>query len=301
MLKPEKMGGGKAPKNAIPGEMKMGFQSINVRKLSGGCGAEVLGVDLRSLSNSQMDEIRQAYIDHGVIFFRDQTLTPEEHIAFARRWGQIDINRYFPATAEYPEIAEVRKEKTQKENIGGNWHTDHSYDVAPAMGSILLARELPEEGGDTLFANMYAAYEGLSDGLKKTLDGMRAVHSTLHVFGAAGFYKATDQAAGFTGEDKMSEVTHPVIITHPESGRKALYVNPAFTIAFQGWTEMESRPLLEYLYRHATKPEYSCRFQWRDGSIAFWDNRATWHSAVNDYHGHRRLMHRITIAGVPLG
>ncbi|MDE1172617.1 MAG: TauD/TfdA family dioxygenase [Parvibaculaceae bacterium] len=279
----------------------MGFQTINVRKLSGGCGAEVLGVDLRDISNHQMDEIRQAYIDHGVIFFRDQTITPLEHIAFARRWGQIDINRYFPANAEYPEIAEVRKEKSQRNNVGGNWHTDHSYDVAPAMGSILVARELPEEGGDTLFANMYAAYEALSDGLKKTLEGMRAVHSTAHVFGAAGFYKQGDQAGGFKGQEEMIEVTHPVVITHPESGRKALYVNPGFTIGFQGWTEAESRPLLEYLYRHAVQPEFTCRFQWRDGSIAFWDNRATWHSAVNDYHGHRRLMHRITIGGVELG
>jgi len=273
---------------------------IRLRKLTPNCGVEVLGVDLNHLSNSQMEAVRQAYIDHGVIFFRDQKLTPEEHIAFARRWGDIDINKFFPANQQYPEIAEVRKEKDQKTNIGGGWHTDHSYDQIPAMGSILLARELPEEGGDTLFANMYAAYDGLSDGLKKTLEGMRAIHSNAAAFGAGGYYKNSDQGAGFKGESLVGEAVHPVIVTHPLSGRKALYVNPGFTVCFEGWTVEESQPLLQHLFRHATRPEFTCRFQWRDGSIAFWDNRATWHYAANDYHGERRLLHRITIGGEAL-
>jgi taurine dioxygenase len=260
----------------------------------------VLGVDLANPSNSDMETIRAAYRDYGVIFFRDQKLTPEQHIAFARRWGGIDINKFFPANGQYPEIAEVRKEKEQKVNIGGGWHTDHSYDREPAMGSILVARELPDAGGDTLFSNMYAAWEALSDGLKKTLEGMRAVHSNAHVFGAAGAYKSSDQASGFKGESLVGEAVHPVVITHPLSGRKALYVNPAFTTHFEGWTPMESKPLLDYLYVHASRPEFTCRFEWREGSVAFWDNRATWHFAVNDYHGEKRLMHRITIAGGPL-
>jgi taurine dioxygenase len=279
----------------------MNGSAIEVKKLSAGCGAEVLGVDLRNLTNSQMETVRQAYVDHGVIFFREQTLTPEEHIAFARRWGDIDINKFFPANGQYPEIAEVRKEKEQKTNIGGGWHTDHSYDASPAMGSILLARELPDDGGDTLFASMYAAYEALSDGMKKTLGRLRAVHSNAIAFGAAGFYKNSDQAGGFKGEGLVGEASHPVVITHPESGRKALYVNPGFTQRFEGWTDMESKPLLDFLYAHAVRPEFTCRFRWAPGSIAFWDNRATWHYASNDYHGHRRLMHRITIAGAPLG
>lgn len=274
--------------------------TATVRKLTAGCGAEVLGVDLRRLSNSEMETVRDAYRDYGVIFFRDQQLTPEEHIAFARRWGEIDINKFFPANGQYPEIAEVRKEREQKTNIGGAWHTDHSYDPTPAMGSILVARELPEEGGDTLFSNMYAAYEALSDGMKKTLSAMKAVHSNALAFGAAGFYKNSDQAGGFKGESLIGEATHPVVITHPLSGRKALYVNPAFTTHFEGWNALDSRPLLDFLYAHAIRPEFTCRFQWREGSVAFWDNRATWHYAVNDYHGERRLLHRITIGGCAL-
>jgi taurine dioxygenase len=279
----------------------MGGAGLEVRKLTGGCGAEVLGVDLRRLTDDQWQAVRRAFIDHGVIFFREQQLTPEDHIEFARRWGSIDINKFFPADGSYPEIAEVRKEKAQTNNIGGGWHTDHSYDQVPAMGSILVARELPDEGGDTLFANMYAAYEGLSEGLKRTLGSMRAVHSSRHVFGAeAGYQKTADLKGAFGNTHLVGDAVHPVVITHPESGRRALYVNPAFTLQFEGWTADESRPLLEYLYRQAVRPENTCRFRWADGSVAFWDNRSTWHYALNDYHGHKRLLHRITVAGSKL-
>src|SRR5215467_13218864 len=161
----------------------MSYATIEVRKLTGGCGAEVLGVDVNTLSNSQWGEVQRAFTEHGVIFFRDQKLTPEQHLAFARRWAPIDVNRFFKAVEGYPEIAEVRKEPEQKTNIGGGWHTDHSYDAEPAMGSILLAREVPDEGGDTLFSNMYRAYDALSEGLKQTLNGLRAIHSPEHVFG----------------------------------------------------------------------------------------------------------------------
>jgi taurine dioxygenase len=273
---------------------------MQVRKMTGGCGAEITGVDVKRLSNSEWDAVRNAFAEHGVIFFRDQQLTPEQHLDFARRWAPIDINRFFTAVDGYPEIAEVRKEKTQQKNIGGHWHTDHSYDQAPAMGSLLLARELPEEGGDTLFANMYLAYEALSDGLKQTLRGLRAVHSSRHVFGAGAAYKATDLKDNFKGEDQVGDAVHPVVIRHPLSGRPALYVNAAFTTHFEGWSVEDSKPLLEHLYRHAVRPEFTCRFRWAPGSLAFWDNRATWHLAVNDYHGERRLMHRITVAGCEL-
>ncbi|MBL8674285.1 MAG: TauD/TfdA family dioxygenase [Rhodospirillales bacterium] len=279
----------------------MGYETITVRRMSGACGAEVLGVDVTSLSNAQWEETRRAFAEHGVIFFRDQKLTPEQHLAFARRWGPIDINRFFKAVEGYPEIAEVRKEPEQRTNIGGGWHTDHSYDPEPAMGSILLAREVPDEGGDTLFSSMYAAYDALSDGLKRTLEGLNAVHSDEHVFGAKG-YNARNTEGGRIGNVHATrgEVVHPVVIAHPESGRRALYVNSAFTLRFEGWSVEDSQPLLQHLYRHAVRPEFSCRFRWAPGSIAFWDNRATWHYAANDYHGERRLMHRITVAGTKL-
>lgn len=276
------------------------MSDVTVRRLSGGCGAEVLGVDLANLSDADWQAVREAYRSYGVIFFRDQHLTPEDHIAFAERWGPIDINKFFTADGRYPEIAEVRKEPDQQQNIGGGWHTDHSYDEVPAMGSILVARELPPDGGDTLYANLYAAYEALSEGLKETLQNLRAVHSSRHVFGQGSAYQQTDQKGTFGNQHLVGDAVHPVVVTHPDSGRKVLYVNPGFTLHFEGWTREESQPLLEYLYRHAVRPEFTCRFRWAEGSVAFWDNRCTWHYASNDYHGERRLLHRITVGGVPL-
>ena len=281
----------------------MSVDPIRVVPHSSALGAVISGVDLSApLSDAAFSVIRQAYQDHGVIFFHEQRLSPEQHIAFAQRFAPVEINRFFKAVPGYPEIAEVRKEPEQRSNIGGGWHTDHSYDVEPAMGSLLLAREVPPQGGDTLFANMNKAFEALSPSLQRTLEGLRAVHSTRHVFGAgAGYAKALDigdrignQAAA------VQDVVHPVVIRHPESGRPTLYVNPAFTVGFDGWTQAESEPLLKFLYQHASKPEFACRFQWGEGSLAFWDNRATWHYAMNDYHGHRRVMHRITVKGGPL-
>lgn len=274
---------------------------IEARPTSGAVGAEILGIDLsRDLEDSDIEELRAAFNEYGVIFFREQNLSPEQHIAFAERFGQININRFFKAAPGYPQIAEVRKEPGQKTNIGGGWHTDHSYDQVPALGSILLAREVPPFGGDTLFASMSHAYEALSDGLKQTLEQLRAVHSSRHVFGAASQY--VKDASGRLGNtaDATQDASHPVVMRHPGTGRKTLYVNPGFTLHFEGWTAAESKPLLEFLYTHAARPEFQTRFQWREGSIAFWDNRATWHFAVNDYHGERRLMHRITLEGVPL-
>ena len=250
-----------------------------------------------------MQTLRAALRDHGVIFFREQRLTPEQHIEFARQWADIDVNRFFTPVPGYPEIAEVRKEPDQVTNIGGGWHTDHSYDLEPAMGSILLARELPPRGGDTLFASMTAAFDALSPGLKRMLRGMSAVHSSQHVFGARSGYSKNPEIKGRIGNaDKVTaDVVHPVVIRHPESGREVLYVNSAFTLRFEDWTAQESEPLLQYLYRHASKPEFTCRFQWSEGAIAFWDNRSTWHYALNDYHGNRRLMHRITVRGSAIG
>ena len=262
-----------------------------------GCGAQVKDVDLARLTPAEAATLRQALFDHGVLIFRGQSLTPEQHIALAESLAPIDVNRFFPAAPGYPMIAKVEKTAEQTTNIGGGWHTDHSYDREPALGSVLYAREVPDHGGDTLFSSMSAAYDALSDGMKHTLSGMRAVHSSRHVFGVG---KKDDDPRYKNAEQATQDAIHPVIVRHPDSGKKVLYVNPGFTLHFEGWTADESKPLLEQLYRHAARPEFGCRFQWRQGSLAFWDNRATWHYAVNDYHGARRLMHRITIEGVGL-
>ena len=272
---------------------------LDIRPFNAAVGAEIRGVDLAEpMSPSVLDRVRGALADRGVVFFRDQILTREQQIALARQFGDININRFFAHEEGFPEIALVAKEPHQTKNIGGGWHTDHSYDQIPAMGSILYAREVPPSGGDTLFASMYAAYDALSDGLKRTLAGLRAVHSSRHVFGVR-----RPELKGRIGNPELAtqDAVHPVVIPHPDSGKQALYVNPGFTVRFEGWTDEESRPLLDYLYRHAVRPEFTCRFQWQEGSVAFWDNRATWHYAANDYHGHRRLMHRITVEGCKLG
>lgn len=264
-------------------------------------GMEISDFDMTTLDADGVAVIKAAVADHGVVVLRDQQLSPEQHIAFARAWGGIDVNNYFPANGGYPEIAEVRKAETQMVNIGGGWHTDHSYDQIPAMGSILVARELPPVGGDTLFASMGAAYDALSYGLKATLATLSAVHSADHIYGHDGAYASTDQAGELKGRDLKTRAVHPVVIRHPVTGRQLLYVNPAFTLHFEGWTREESLPLLTYLYEVAMREEYQCSIRWQPGSVAIWDNRSTWHFARNDYHGHRRVMHRITLTGEPIG
>ena len=280
------------------------FKTITATPISPTLGAEINGVNIAGgVTDKQLAEIKQAFSDYAVIFFRDQDITPDQHIEFAERWGKINVNRFFQAVETHPQIAEVRKEADQKRNIGSMWHTDHSYDQIPALGSILYAREVPEVGGDTLFSSMYAAYDSLSDGMKETLLSMRAVHSSRHVFGDVAFVDTDmDDLGGRLGNTAKAtqDANHPVIIRHPLSGRPALYVNGDFTVKFEGWSKEESQPLLDYLYQQARQNEFTCRFQWRKGSMAIWDNRATHHCALNDYHGELRLMHRITIEGEAL-
>ena len=276
--------------------------SINVLP---GVGAEILGVDIAGgLASSELETIKQTFSQHGLVFFRNQKISEADHIDLAEVFGDINVNRFFAANPEYPQIAMVSKEPDQIANIGGGWHTDHSYDQEPALGSILVARELPPSGGDTWFTSMYKAYDSLSDGLKETLEGLSAVHSAKHVFGPQGDYEATGSASGRIGNAgaalEMEDPIHPVVISHPLSGRKALYVNAGFTLRFDGWTDEESAPLLAYLYGRAIVDENITRFKWENGSIAFWDNRATWHFAQNDYPGQRRVMHRVTIEGCAL-
>ncbi|HET6969838.1 MAG TPA: TauD/TfdA family dioxygenase, partial [Phenylobacterium sp.] len=272
--------------------------TLSIQPLEG-CGALIEGFDVRRATDGEIDAVRAAIYGRGVVFLPGQQLEPEDQIAFARRLAPIVVNRYFPKSERHPEIAKVEKSEAQVSNIGGGWHTDHSYDQAPAMGSVLLAVETPPAGGDTLFADMYGAYDALSDGFKAMLSTLSAHHASAHVFGEGGGYARTDRPE-LSGHRETPEAIHPVVITHPGSGKKALYVNPAFTTGIVGWSREESKALLDYLYAHAVQPRFVRRFQWRPGSMAIWDNRCTWHNAMNDYHGHRRLMHRITLDGVAL-
>lgn len=270
-----------------------------IEKSKGGVGAHVHNVDLSKLTPSETVELDDAWAQYGVLFFRDQNLTPDQHLEFATRFAEVDINKFFKKVQGHPEIAQVAKEPEDLTNIGGAWHTDHSYDLAPARGSVLLAREVPPTGGDTLFANVADAYDELSEGMRSTLESLRAVHTNADVFGADTEY-AKQGGERLSNPEGVSTVTHPVVVAHPQTGRKLLYVNLAFTRYFEGWTKEESKPLLGYLYEHVSQERFTTRFSWKPGSIAMWDNRSTWHWALNDYQGHRRLMHRVTIKGEEL-
>ena len=282
----------------------MSNNDINIVPSGGGVGAFIEGIDLgQDLSDNIVGTLRSALGEHGVLFFRDQDISPEDHIAFAEKFAPININRFFAHVDGHPKIAQVLKEPDQKKNIGGGWHTDHTYDIEPAMGSILVARQTPPHGGDTMYASTCRAYETLSDGFKSILKGLKGLHSSRHVFGPqARYMQKGEDTAGRLGNNEAAnqDAVHPLIIRHPISGRESIYVNPGFTIGIDGWTDAEAEPFLKILYDHIAKPEHTYRFQWAPGSIAFWDNRASWHYAVNDYHGARRLMHRITVEGQAL-
>lgn len=272
-------------------------RTLDIRPIAGALGAEVHGVDLaQDLSDEAIAGIRGALLEHLVIFFRDQDITPEQHLAFAKRFGNTVEYPLVKGVEGYPEIMLVIKHEHEKVNFGGLWHSDTTYLEVPPMGSILVARELPPYGGDTMFANMYMAYETLSEGLKEMLAPLKGVSVSNRPRVQATRQERMADSAKVKPETVLTAV-HPVVRTHPETGRKALYVNGAHTIRFDGMTEAESTPLLDYLFTHQTRPEFTCRFRWKPGSIAFWDNRATQHNPINDYHGFKRVMHRITIAG----
>ncbi|WGM37610.1 TauD/TfdA family dioxygenase [Caulobacter sp. NIBR1757] len=270
---------------------------LTIRKVAGALGAELGGVDLSApLDAETIAAIRAALNEHQVIFFRDQTLTPDQQITFGKRFGPLNIHPYVTGMTTHPEVMEIIKEPTDKLNFGGGWHSDMSFLETPSIGSILYAVETPQFGGDTLFASQAAAYDALSEGLKATLEGLRAVHSAGKEYsakGASAQKRASMQVA--EAEGLVGEFIHPVVKVHPETGRKALYVNPAFTMRIDGWTRRESRPLLDYLFEHSRQEAFTCRFAWRDGSVAFWDNRQVWHYALNDYPGQRRHMRRVTV------
>jgi taurine dioxygenase len=270
---------------------------LDVRPLSRAVGAEILGSNLLDpVSDAQIAEIRQIWLQHGVVFFREQPLESGAFQAFAQRFGEIIEYPFVKGLPDFPLIVPVLKLPHEKHNFGGVWHTDTTYLQEPPMATMLIARELPTVGGDTLFASNYAAFEGLSPALQNTLRTLKAVNSSAK---AAVTHSREDRVADSATDKGRAELNseHPVVRTHPETGREALYVNPGHTLRFVGWTEDESTPLLNYLFEQQVKPEYTCRFVWRPGSIAFWDNRCALHNPINDYHGHKRLLHRITLKG----
>ena len=262
-------------------------------KMAGHCGARLSGVSLSNATNSDLEKMRSALFAHGIIVMPGQNLTPNDHIRLAEFFGDIDVNRFFTPVSDYSVIAEVRTSVDQSEVIGGTWHTDHSYDPAPAMCSILSARELPPYGGDTHFASMAAAYCAMSPGLQKMLCDLSAWHSDSSFL---------DSNVGLeTNSDAFRDpVLHPVIVKHPVTGTPCVYVNGDFTTHFENWSIEESASLLEYIYRFVTQPIFTARVVWEPGMVAIWDNRLVQHYATADYSGHPRLMHRITVEGVPL-
>ncbi len=268
---------------------------IGVRRLSGALGAEIAGVDLsQPLTKEELAEIKRLWLEHLVIFFVNQELDPGQFMAFAQQFGEPVEYPLVKGIEGFPKIIEVKKLEHERVAFGAIWHTDTAYLERPPMASMLLALEVPPHGGDTLFANMYLAYESLSEGMKKLLLALKAINSSTK----ADASKTREDRVKTDGTEKSDfTAEHPVVRTHPETGRKALYVNSGHTLRFAGWTDEESAPLLNFLYQQQTRPEFTCRFSWRPGSIALWDNRCAQHNPVNDYHGYRRVMHRITLAG----
>ncbi len=273
------------------------FKRITASPMAGALGAELSGADLsRALDGETVAEIRRALHRYLVIVFRGQDITPEQFLAFARNFGDILPYPMVRGLDDFPDIVPVLKHANETANFGGLWHTDTAYLECPPMGSMLLAKTLPPHGGDTIWANMTMAYEALSDGMRAMLDGLIAVNSAAKAGATAT--REDSRADGAKDDSGLAtEAEHPVVRTHPVTGKKGLYVNFGHTIRFKNMTEDESQPILDYLFRHQTRPEFTCQLRWEVGTIAFWDNRASQHNPINDYHGFERLMHRITLAG----
>lgn len=267
--------------------------SIQVRALTRNIGAEVHGVDLtQPLDDSTFDAIHDALMAHQVIFFRDQSITPEQHVQFGKRFGKLHIHPAAPVVDNRPELMRIHADATSKYAEGTEWHTDVSCDERPPMGSILHLTTVPSVGGDTLFSSMYAAFDALSDTMKEILDPMIGIHESEHVY--AGKY---DDVGGELRRDAFPSAEHPVIRTHPVTGRKALYVNSAFTTGIKGLSKKESAAILGFLFEHVKNPRFHCRFTWRENSVAFWDNRCVQHFAVWDYFPEVRSGIRVTVEG----
>lgn len=272
---------------------------MKLKRLSGAMGAEIEGLNLaRDIDKSLATEIRDALAEFGVLMFRDQELDVEAHKHVARHFGEIFIHPNFNTGDHDPEVVSIVREPGDSRIVGEDWHTDTTMMAEPPMGALLYALETPPIGGDTLFAAQWLAYQALSDEMKKFLSDLKCVHSDIKVAGPHN--KLNAKRATVIREDdgwRPTENAHPVVRTHPDSGRKCLFVNHSYSIRFEGWTEEESQPLLNWLMDWGHRPEFTCRLQWSDRSLAFWDNRSTKHLAVNDVRDHRRVMRRIQIAG----
>lgn len=265
--------------------------SIEVRPLSGAGGAEVRGVDLsRELSAEQWEAVRNAFVQHIALFFPDQHLDPVSIERFVSRFGVPLAHPYLRALEGSPFVHELRKEPSQTVNFGNGWHADFTFLEKPSLANALYARQVPQFGGDTMFINTYLAYDALSPGMKRMLGGMRAVHR-VH----PRYLTDADTMANRTGEKIKGEFIHPCVRTHPDSGRKALYINPCFVPQFEDLTEAESKPILEYLGQFMAQPEFQIRYRWQNDTFGIWDNRCSLHTALNDYQGQLRVMHRMVV------
>jgi taurine dioxygenase len=281
---------------------------IEVKPIAGALGAEIAGADLGKLDDETFDEIKAAWLEHLVVFFRDQEITPEEQIAFAKRFGDIHYHPFMRGMNEHPEILEIIKEEGDTKAFGEVWHTDQMFNPKPAKATILYAKETPNAGGDTMFTNLYLAYETLSAPMKEMINGVKTWNvGDRKTLAQNGPMASAPRQGRYVGNEKMAakvrdpgdvqtEAAHPLVRTHPDTGRKALYIGN-HTQTLDGFNRAEARPILDFLMAHAVQPEFTCRFRWEPGSLAIWDNRCTQHRALNDYHGKRRRMHRITIAG----
>ena len=273
----------------------MTYETIEVAPLSPAIGAEISGVDLAEpLGNQAFAEIHDALMAHQVIFFRDQVMDWEQHKAFGRRFGELHVHPTAPSPEGHPEILTIRGDAKSKRVAGQHWHSDVSCDEEPPMGSILHLHEVPEPGGDTMFASMYAAYEALSEPMKEFLDGKKAWHESEHVHGQRYGHKGGMRDGE---ENPFPKALHPIVRTHPVTGRKALFVNCNFTTRIEGLRKTESDAILQMLYRHIETPEFHCRFKWRPNSVAFWDNRSAQHRSVWDYYPQTRHGYRVTVQG----
>lgn len=275
----------------------MAYERISFSRMAGALGAELSDIDLSTpLDPECVEEVKNALHEFGVIVLRNQSITPQQYLNFAQCFGEILPYPMVQGLPDFPDIVPVLKKEDEKVNFGGLWHSDTAYLEKPPMGSMLLALELPSKGGDTIWSNMMMAYETLSDGMKEMLDGLIAINSAKKGSAAATREdRRKDAARDDSGLQTTAE--HPVVRTHPATGKKSLYVNFGHTTHFKGMTEAESAPILNYLFNHQTRPEFTCQLHWEVGTIAFWDNRITQHNPINDYHGYRRLLHRITLAG----